>query len=685
MISEVPRWLGQNPLTRTKGYRKIFGSLYITYIVFKMGDNLMINIRKHKIIMLAVIIAFTMLSLTTTAFAQDNILTPSGIKSDDLESQIDAYLAKHIGQTLPGAAICVVKDGKVVLEKGYGYADIESQTPVNVQNTAFEYGSISKLFVWTSAMQLVEQGKLKLDEDIRTYLPSEITSKLKFQHPITMYDLMSHTAGFEQQAYDWKPFPLDPPNTPLEVSLVKHQPKQVYLPKTVIAYSNYGAAIAGLVVEQISGKRFYDYEREYIFNPLGMEMITGNPTLSDSPNLVKIKSKGYVSTGKGQFKQGTWTFLSEYPAGSVNGTIQSLSKYLIALTPEKSQGTTLFTQKSTLEQMLAQSYTPHSNMPSIAHGFWEYYGAERSLWHSGNTASFSSFFAFVPEERFGFAILTNAGGAFDEVHGFGELLLGQFKKYDSEQKTTLPLSKNIAGKYMISMYSHTSFFELLSYLTEMVNIDAVGDKEIEVQMKGKTTRYVQVSPYLYELSSQANPETNFNHSYLNFELNDGKVQRISGGHFMDMIPLPQGRTIPYLWFSIVVVIAASLFFTITPIVLLVQYIRRENKTADLSKSSLLAYKFTTALVLLGTLLILNNATLLFSAAFVTLLSPLQVKIQIIINCIVLFVAIVLLIYRVYRHRHFEITKKQNRFAILTLFMFVLTVYLLCDWNFFILF
>lgn len=642
----------------------------------------MLNIWKNKIAILGAILIFTMPLLSTTVSAQKSNTTPSGIAINDLENQIDTFLKKHVGQTIPGAAVVVVKNGEVILQKGYGYADLENQIPVNAATTVFEYGSITKLFVWTSVMQLVEQGKLNLDEDIKMYLPDPIASKLKYKYTITMNNLMSHTAGFEQQSFDWKPLPLDPPDTPLEITLVKHQPKQIYMPGTVIAYSNYGAALAGLVVEQITGKHLYDYQREGIFNPLGMEAITGHPTLADSPQLYDTKSKGYSQQRNGRFKQGIWTYLSEYPAGSANGTIGSLSNYLIGLMPDESTRTPLFSDQSTLTQMLSQSYTPHPEMLSNAHGFWEYDGAQRSLWHSGNTASFTSFFAFVPEERFGFAILTNAAAAIDPTYGLGELLLGE-SGMNYPGQSIQPSAHDLVGSYMISMYSHSSFLEALHYLTEMVKINVAGENEITVQILGKTQRYVQTSPHYYELIAEESPDMRFFHQQLYVESDaSGKIQRISGGHFMDFIPLPQGRTPPYLWLSLLIAITSSLFFIVTPMVLSFRCIRRKNKLAEQSAVVKLQRRVITLLVLVGTIFIVNNGYLLLNAAFNASLVIQQIRLQIILNWILFVAAILLGIYYMYLYKRFKSNSMQKKCTVLVLCMLSLTIALLFNWNFF---
>ena len=96
---------------------------------------------------------------------------------------------------IPGAAVSVVKDGRLFFAKGYGYADLENGIPVDPEQTVFRIGSVGKLFTWTAVMQLAEQGKLDLDADINAYLDFRIPDT--YPQPVTLKHLMTHTAGFE--------------------------------------------------------------------------------------------------------------------------------------------------------------------------------------------------------------------------------------------------------------------------------------------------------------------------------------------------------------------------------------------------------------------------------------------------------------------------------------------------------
>src|SRR5690606_35310692 len=140
-------------------------------------------------------------------------------------------------------------------------------TPVDPVATLFRPGSVSKLFTWTAVMQLVEQGKLDLDADINQYIDFEIP--LYDGILVTLRQVMTHSAGFEEQFRAL--ITADPAAiTPLGEALKYWVPERIHAPGTTPAYSNYATALAGHVVERVSGESFDDYIERHIFQPLGM-------------------------------------------------------------------------------------------------------------------------------------------------------------------------------------------------------------------------------------------------------------------------------------------------------------------------------------------------------------------------------------------------------------------------------
>src|SRR5215217_2345879 len=126
---------------------------------------------------------------------------PHDLTAADVEAFLDGLVPQQLKHDdIAGATISIVKDGKLLFAKGYGYADVEKKKPVSAQETLFRPGSVSKLFTWTAVMQLFEQGKLDLDRDVNDYLDYKIPEA--FGRPITLKNILTHTAGFDEQVKD---------------------------------------------------------------------------------------------------------------------------------------------------------------------------------------------------------------------------------------------------------------------------------------------------------------------------------------------------------------------------------------------------------------------------------------------------------------------------------------------------
>ncbi len=296
---------------------------------------------------------------------------PSGalvIDRASLEAFIDGIISAELkAGNIAGVTFSFVKDGEILLAKGYGFADVKNRRPVEADKTLFRPGSVSKLITWTALMQLVEQGKIDLNEDVNKYL-----TKFKFPEtypqPITVANLMSHTPGFEEvigsmlarRAQDL---------ISLEDYLARNMPWRVFPPGKITAYSNYGTSLAGYLVEVVSGEKFEDYVEKYIFNPLGMTMSTFREPLPE--NISPFMSKGYT------FRRGVFVehdfelFNGLYPAGSMSSTAIDMAKFMIAHLQNGLFGETRILQEKTARLMHSRLFSADPRLDGNAHGFWE--------------------------------------------------------------------------------------------------------------------------------------------------------------------------------------------------------------------------------------------------------------------------------------------------------------------------
>src|SRR5947208_8005065 len=186
----------------------------------------------------------------------------------DFETFLDALIPSQLrNRNIAGAVVSVVKDGQVLFQKGYGYADVEAKKPVLPDQTLFRPGSISKLFTATAVMQLVEQGRLDLDRDINDYL--DFTIPKTYPEPITLRQLLTHTGGFEETLKNLF-VAHESDMKPLRTYLVNQMPARIFPPGQIPSYSNYGFTLAGYIVELVSGETFERYIETHILKPLRM-------------------------------------------------------------------------------------------------------------------------------------------------------------------------------------------------------------------------------------------------------------------------------------------------------------------------------------------------------------------------------------------------------------------------------
>jgi CubicO group peptidase (beta-lactamase class C family) len=208
---------------------------------------------------------------TASAQAQASAPERAGAREltrEDADSWLDGFIPYALKSgDIAGATIAVVKDGKILTTRGFGYADVQRRVPVDPARTLFRPGSVSKLITWTAVMQQVEAGRLDLDADVNRYLDFKIPA---YQgKPITLRQIMTHTAGFNEVSEDVIYFAPGPQRS-LARYVKEALPRRIFAPGTTPAYSNYATALAGYIVQRVSGEDFDSYVERHIFAPLGM-------------------------------------------------------------------------------------------------------------------------------------------------------------------------------------------------------------------------------------------------------------------------------------------------------------------------------------------------------------------------------------------------------------------------------
>ncbi|MGH8166023.1 MAG: serine hydrolase domain-containing protein, partial [Woeseiaceae bacterium] len=282
----------------------------------------------------------------------------------DLEAWLDGFMTYALPRgDIAGGVVTVVKDGEVLLNKGYGFADVDEQKPVDPDLTLFRPGSVSKLITWTAVMQMVEQGKVDLDADVNTYLDFQIPER--DGEPITMRNIMTHTTGFEEQVKGL--MGVGDEVAVLGEHLKDWVPERIFPPGETPAYSNYATALAGYIVERASGMSFDDYVDQNIFEPLEMTQSTFRQPLPE--RLEQYMSKGYARASEDAKPFEIVGGLA--PAGSMSSSGRDMAKFMIAHLQNGAFGAERILEAGTAELMHT---TPLTTLPEVNRmmlGFYE--------------------------------------------------------------------------------------------------------------------------------------------------------------------------------------------------------------------------------------------------------------------------------------------------------------------------
>lgn len=617
-----------------------------------------------KRVLLSMFVMFLLISISPISTNANELMTPSGIPMNDLEAFVDEYVDDYIGKTTSGAAVVMTKGNDIVFSKGYGYADIEQKIPMQPDTTILEWGSVSKLFVWTSVMQLVEQGKMDLEEDIRPLFPDEVVDKLAYDEPITMLNLMNHNAGFEDNIFDLA-YPTSAGVEPLEKALIRTQPKQIYKPGEVTAYSNYATSLAAYTIEKATGISFDDYLKKYILSPLNMTNTTPKMVTKENASLLSNKAKGYKLTGPSEFEEGMEFYLSLYPSGGMNGTAEDLVKFAIALTPGENESSTLFKNEGTLEEMFSPSNWGN------AHGFWEHPGQFRGLAHSGNTEVFSSSFQVVPEEEFGIVVLTNQAGEVDISYGLVHQILGE-----SHHKAEIDFPDTIGldGSYISARRMQTGMLNFYYYLIPL-KVRSINSNEIEISFAGEKGIYEQVEPYLFKVKEGNNLIQSIGN--ISFQVEDQQVRQISTV-YSDYLPMPKLKSDLSLKITVIIFALSVLYFVVSPLVFLINSIRKRRKNQSNSKT----WKWNLLFHLSGTAISFNIAAFVLRMLSKVFRSYNEIVIHTWLNYVFVGIGIISFIIMILKGKKDGWAKGSLFNAVIGTVMFILLVAFLIYWRMF---
>ena len=391
------------------------------------------------------------------------------LNAADLGAFLDGYLPIEMDRAdVAGATVVVVKDGQVLLARGYGYADMKRKRAVSPETTLFRIGSVSKLFTWMAVMQLIEQGKLDLDTDVQQYLDFPLKPG---PEPITLRLLMTHRAGFEETVAGMWAQPGE--GMGLRDYLVAQQPASIFAPGSTPAYSNYGATLAGYIVERRSGEAFDAYVERHILRPLGMAH-----TSFSQPLPVAISagmSEGYEN-GSGSAKP--FEMIRVGPAGSGSASGLDMARFMIAQLEGGALDGQRVLRADTLALMQSPQWRHHPLGPALTLGPFENAGfGQRVLAHGGDSAWFHSGLYLLPAQRIGIFIVQNSEGRRtlrDPL--FRRFLDRYFPAPTAAALNSSEIDASVAGAYMSSRRAESGPLRLASLLEQTtVKVGADGE------------------------------------------------------------------------------------------------------------------------------------------------------------------------------------------------------------------
>jgi CubicO group peptidase (beta-lactamase class C family) len=341
-------------------------------------------------------------SVTSASVAASLPVAPVGNLDDRpaLEAFFDG--AMHVGMEehhVTGAVVAIVKDGKVLFAKGYGKSNLATDAPINPATSLFRIGSTTKTLTWTAVMQLVEAGKLDLDTDVNRYLKGVKLPEV-YGKPITLRDIMTHTAGFEEGFLGYLISSDPKAQIPIATAMALHRPAEVSPPGSMSAYSNYGAALAGLIVEQVSGMPYNAYIETHIFEPLDMHYATVQEPVPE--RLARYVTTGYKFENGGEVAQPYEIIGGFRPAGSGAISALDMTHLMLAHLQGGRYGDRQILKPATVDLMHTTAFQLDPRFPGMALGLYHAdINGRDAIGHGGDTVYCHSDMLLLPKENVG--------------------------------------------------------------------------------------------------------------------------------------------------------------------------------------------------------------------------------------------------------------------------------------------
>lgn len=459
------------------------------------------------------IIFISLYSLTILILPLKSIGQSQNKSSIKWEKEIDEYVSDVMSDWhIPGLALTVVENNEILLMKGYGVTDIETQVPVNPESTVFHVGSISKPITATAVLNLYDRGQLSLDREIDQFFEVPFFENLYDHYPTTA-QLLVHAGGFDVRTINRYSKRADA-ILPLEDYLRKNMPPIIHPPGAISIYSNHGYALLGHIVSKISKQRFASYMKDHIFDPLEMK----KSSFDIKPNKDKEVATGY-GFGPNAGNKVDPIYIKTVPASMLKTTAVDISHWMIAILNDGSfQGKEIL-KPSTNKTLLTRQYSNHPLIPGRSFGLSESSRfSPPEFLHSGVVPGFTSVLVLVPEIKFGLFITANTNAY---LWGIANRILDQI---ESNLGSADPVTKvfeqvdssNFEGYYRAAGIPQNSMFKFGNWIRQ-THISSLPDGKVE--WEGST--YSPVDSLAFQKEG--------NESIVAFKKKEGKINYLFAG------------------------------------------------------------------------------------------------------------------------------------------------------------
>jgi len=336
-----------------------------------------------------------------TGLMVGSLLAGSGIvwAQEPANPAVDAIFADLSKPNSPGCAIGIFRDGKIIYQKGYGLANLEQNVPITPQ-TVFDVGSISKQFTAISILFLEKQGKLRLDDDVRKYIP-ELPDYSKDGQKMTLLQLLNHTSGLRDYVSLFLLAGVHYDNVTTDedaLQFIVRQKGLNFSPGADWKYTGSGYLLLALVVQRVTGKKLKDFAEENIFQPLGMKQTQYR---NDHTSLIPNRALAYEQDESGVYKLSV-SYAEQNGDGMIHTSVEDLQKWDENFYSGQIGG------KELLAEMQERGKLADGRPVKYTKGlFLQNYRGLSTVWHAGESAGYLSNFLRFPEQHFSVACLCN--------------------------------------------------------------------------------------------------------------------------------------------------------------------------------------------------------------------------------------------------------------------------------------